>query len=85
MVHRHGPLLTPLSPRRNHCIPIAGGIAAAGPGGPKDHTAFLLLFQRAVDGALGVPLRGGGALVIELFALAQAEFDLDPAVFEVER
>ena len=37
-----------------------------------------------VDGALGVPLGGVGPLVVELFALAQAQLQLDPPVLEVE-
>ena len=42
-------------------------------------------FNGPVDGALGITLGGICALVVELFALAQADFHLDAAVLEVER
>ena len=42
------------------------------------------LFERAVDGALGVAPGHIAALVIQLFALAQSQLHLHPAVFKVE-
>ena len=41
-------------------------------------------FQGPVDGPFGVPPGGVGPLVVELFALAQAQLQLDPSVLEVE-
>ena len=42
------------------------------------------LLHGPVDLALGIPLGGGLAFVVELFALAQADLDLDPAALEVD-
>ena len=38
-----------------------------------------------VDGTLCIPLGCIGTLVVELFALAQAQFHLDPSMLEIQR
>ena len=42
-------------------------------------------FNGPVDGALGIALGGICTLVVELFALAQAQLHFDAAMLEVER
>ena len=56
-----------------------------GPEGPADSVQAAVGLEGPVDGTLGVPLGGVGPLVVEFFALAQAQFQLDPAVLEVQR
>ena len=51
----------------------------------RDLVEFAVGLHSPVDGALGVTLGGVGALVVELFALAQAQLHFDAAMLEVER
>lgn len=95
----HYPLLALSSPRRNLYIPISFGAArprvttyCAGQSAANlrqlaaRHTSgAVLAFHGAVDVAFGIPRGGAGALVVELFALAEAQLQLDPPALEVER
>ena len=51
----------------------------------KRSIVFAVGFHGAVDGTLGVALGGVGTLVVELFALAKAQFHFYAAMFEIER
>ena len=61
------------------------GVLRAGMLPERDLVEFAVGLHSPVDGALGVALGGVGTLVVELFALAQADFHLDAAMLEVER
>ena len=61
------------------------GVLRAGMLPERDLAEFAVGLHSPVDGALGVALGGVGTLVVELFALAQADFHLDAAMLEVER
>ena len=61
------------------------GILRAGMLPERDLVEFAVGLHSPVDRALGVALGGVGTLVVELFALAQAQLHFDAAMLEVER
>ena len=61
------------------------GVLRAGMLPERDLVEFAVGLHGSVDGALGVALGGVGTLVVELFALAQAQLHLHTAMLEIER
>ena len=58
--------------------------AAVFHGDLKRRIHWLSLLHGALDLPLGIPLCGGCALIVQFFALAQANLHLDPAALEID-